>query len=250
MAYVHDRFAGQVMTRMQHMKRCWRPLRAAALSVVCLGLSIGASAAQDAPGSREHVYLMRGAFNVFSLGMDEIAAKLQRLGINATVENYLAWDRIVNEAAAEYQSGRVRNIILVGHSSGATAVTAVAAQLGARGVPVKLAVGLDPTTRVFAAGRVERYINYYAPGGMGTVVDKGRDFTGVLQNVSTAGDPGVGHFNIDKNQALQNKVVAEIRAAARAPARATTARGTTTPAAGRAVPGPVVGAVAVPLPPQ
>ena len=154
---------------------------------------------------------MRGAFNVFSLGLDELAAKLQRLGINVSVENYLAWSRIVDEAAAEYRSGQVQNIILVGHSSGATAVTAVAARLGELGVPVKLAVGLDPTTRTFAAGHVDRYINFYAPGGMGTVVDKGRDFHGVLQNVSIT---TAGHFDIDKNQALQDKVIAEIRAAA------------------------------------
>src|SRR5262245_56083009 len=216
--------------------RCLRPLRAAVLAVALLGLSIGAGAAQGTSTSKagEHVYLMRGAFNVFSLGMDELAAKLQRLGIYATVENYLGWSQIVDQAAAEYQSGRVKNIILVGHSSGATAVTAVAARLGERGVPVKLAIGLDPTTRVFAAGRVERYINYYAPGGMGTVVDKGRDFHGVLQNISTASDRDVGHFNIDKNQALQERVIRDIRGALSGPApRATTpvAGAKTTPVA-------------------
>ncbi len=229
------------MTRMQQIKRCLRPLRAAALTLLLLGLSISAGAAQGSSAPREHVYLMRGAFNVFSMGMDEIAAKLQRAGVNVTVENYLAWSQIVDEAAAEYQSGRVRNIILVGHSSGATAVTAVAARLGERGVPVKLAIGLDPTTRVFASGHVERYVNYYAPGGMGTIVDKGREFHGVLQNVSTAGDPAVGHFNIDKNQALQDKVIREIRAAVTKPP----ARATTTPVAARAAPGPVVGAAAL-----
>src|SRR5215470_227711 len=176
---------------------------AAALTLLALGLSTGISAAQTQSRPGEHVYLMRGAFNVFSLGLDQLAARLQQLGINVSVENYLAWSRIVDEAAAEYRSGRVQNIILVGHSSGATAVTAVAARLGELGVPVKLAIGLDPTTRTFAAGHVDRYVNFVAPGGMGTIVDKGRDFTGVLQNISTASDPAVGHFNIDKNQALQ-----------------------------------------------
>jgi hypothetical protein len=204
----------------------WRPLRAAALSLVLLGLTIEVGAAQSAPaaGPHEHVYLLRGAFNVFSLGLDEIAAKLQRLGIYATVDNYLGWEGVVNQAAAEYRSGQVKNIILVGHSSGATAITAVAARLGDLGVPVKLAIGLDPTTRTYAAGHVERYINYYAPGGMGTVVDKGKDFHGVLQNVSTAGDPNVGHFNIDKNHALQDRVVADIRAALGRPSAAPGAR--------------------------
>jgi hypothetical protein len=209
-----------------------RAVSAAGMTLLLLGLSTGISAAQvaSAPKAREHVYLMRGAFNVFSLGLDELGAKLQRLGINVSVENYLAWSRIVDEAAAEYRSGQVQNIILVGHSSGATAVTAVAARLGELGVPVKLAVGLDPTTRTFAAGHVDRYINFYAPGGMGTVVDKGRDFHGVLQNVSIA---TAGHFDIDKNQALQDKVIAEIRAAASGrPARVATAPATRAAAPG------------------
>jgi pimeloyl-ACP methyl ester carboxylesterase len=222
----HNQGTAQVMTRMHQMKRFWRPLQAAALALLLLGLSIGVGAAQGTSTSkaREHVYLMRGAFNVFSLGLDDLGAKLQRLGINVSVENYLAWSRIVDEAAAEYKSGRVQNIIVIGHSSGATAVTAVAARLGELGVPVKLAIGLDPTTRTFAAGHVDRYINYYAPGGMGTVVDKGRDFHGVLQNVSIT---TAGHFDIDKNQALQDRVIADIRAALARPApRAPTTQAT------------------------
>lgn len=217
-------------------RRWLRPLRAAVLTFLLLGLSIGVSSAQGPSTSKpgEHVYLMRGAFNVFSMGLDEIAAKLQWQGIYATVDNYLAWSRIVDEATAEYKSGRVKTIILVGHSSGATAVAAVAARLGEAGLPVKLAISLDPTTRVFAAGHVERYINYYAPGGMGTIVDRGREFHGQLQNVSTDGNPAIGHFNIDKNQALQEKVIREIRAAVTQSARAATtpvARATTVPAA-------------------
>src|SRR5215472_17332097 len=189
---------------------------AAALTLL-LGLSIGVGAAQAQAASRpgEHVYLMRGAFNVFSLGLDQLAARLQQLGINVSVENYLAWSRIVDEAAAEYKSGQVQNIIIVGHSSGATAVTAVAARLGELGVPVKLAIALDPTTGNFAAGHVERYLNFYAPGGMGTLVDKGRDFTGNLQNISLGGMAGVGHFNIDKDPGVQDRVIKEIVAAAR-----------------------------------
>jgi pimeloyl-ACP methyl ester carboxylesterase len=212
-------------------RRSLQMLRAAAMSLLLLGLSISASAAQGTSGSRTHVFLMRGFANVFSIGMDQMAARLQRAGINASVENYLAWDAIVNQAAAEYRSGQTQNIIIVGHSSGATAVTAVAARLGEMGVPVKLAIALDPTTRAFAAGHVERYLNFYAPGGMGTLVDKGRDFTGSLQNISTGGYPGVGHFNIDKDPAIQDRVIKEIMAAARGAAPRPFAQPTTVQAA-------------------
>jgi hypothetical protein len=57
------------------------------LSLLLLGLSIGIGNAQTTTTSqpREHVYLLRGFANVFSLGMDQIAAKLQQQGIHATV---------------------------------------------------------------------------------------------------------------------------------------------------------------------
>ena len=166
-------------------QRRWRVFPAPVLSLVLVGLCISIASAQTSPPSPpgEHVYLLRGAFNVFSLGMDEIAAKLQRHGIRTTVDNYLAWPTLAEQAAAEYKSGRVRTIILVGHSSGAVAVTSMAARLSQAGVPVKLAIGLDPTSRMTTTGHVDRYINYYIANGFGDPVDKGTEFRGVLQNV-------------------------------------------------------------------
>src|SRR5580698_7795127 len=171
--------------RLPGRKRSW-PLRAAAMVLLLLTLSIGttAEAAVPATGAASvHVYLLRGVLNIFSLGLDDIAAKLQAQGIPVTITNYLAWSSLADEAAAEYKSGRVRTIILVGHSSGATAVTEMAARLGQLGVPVKLAIGFDPTSRMTASGHVDRYINYYIPHGMGNAVDRGRQFSGVVQNI-------------------------------------------------------------------
>ena len=160
-------------------------LQALVLSFVLVGFSISIASAQTLSPSQPgaHVYLLRGFANVFSLGMDQIAAKLQQQGIHATVDNYLAWPSLAEQAAAEYKSGRTRAIILVGHSSGATAVTEMAARLSQLGVPVKLAIGLDPTSRMTTTGHVDRYINYYIANGFGDPVDKGKDFSGVLQNV-------------------------------------------------------------------
>lgn len=192
-----------------------RPLHMVAMALLLLALSIGAAAAQPPTPTkaRDHVYLLRGAFNIFSLGMDEIADKLERLGISTTVTNYLSWSSLADEAAAEYKAGRLRNIVLVGHSSGAMAVTEMAARLGQLGVPVKLAIGLDPTSREVASGNVGRYINYYIANGMGNAVVRGKQFNGVLQNVDVERNSELGHFNIDKNQALQQQLIREIRAA-------------------------------------
>jgi pimeloyl-ACP methyl ester carboxylesterase len=185
------------------------------LSLALLGLSIGISNAQTTTTAQpgDHVYLLRGFANVFSLGMDQIATKLQQRGIHATVDNYLAWPSLAEQAAAEYKSGRVRTIILVGHSSGAIAVTEMAARLSQLGVPVKLAIGLDPTSRMTTTGHVDRYINYYIAHGFGDPVDRGQGFSGVLQNVDLEHMSNVSHFNIDKNNVLQGMVIRDILAA-------------------------------------
>jgi predicted esterase len=189
--------------------------RAIGLSFILLGLSIGIGGAQTTPTAQpgEHVYLLRGAFNVFSLGMDQIAAKLRQHGVHASVDNYLAWPSLAEQAAAEYKNGRARTIILVGHSSGATAVTSMATRLSQLGVPVKLAIGLDPTSRLTTTGHIDRYVNYYIANGFGDPVDKGKDFSGVLQNVDLEYMANVSHFNIDKNNMLQSMVIRDILAA-------------------------------------
>jgi len=194
---------------------CWYPLQTAALALLMLAFSIGVSLAQVAskPKPRDHVYLLRGFANVFSLGMDQIATKLQHQGIDTTVDNYLSWPTLAKEAAAEYKSGRVRTIILVGHSSGAVAVTSMATRLSELGVPVKLAIGLDPTSHMAASGHVDRYVNYYIANGIGDPVDKGPQFSGVLQNVDLKHMSDVSHFNIDKDRAVQGMVMREIQAA-------------------------------------
>jgi len=197
------------------LPRRWYLLQAAALSLLMLAFSIDASLAQASskPKPHDHVYLLRGFANVFSLGMDQIATKLQHQGIDTTVDNYLAWPTLAKQAAAEFKSGQTRTIILVGHSSGATAVTEMAARLSELGVPVKLAIGLDPTSHMTASGHVDRYVNYYIANGFGDRVVKGPQFSGVLQNVDLQHMSDVGHFNIDKDRAVQGMVMREIQAA-------------------------------------
>jgi hypothetical protein len=189
-------------------------LRAAAVAMTLLVLPLGSGAAHAAPAaSGAHVYLVRGVLNIFSLGMDQIAAKLQQQGINATVHNHLMWASIADDAAAEYKSGRAKTIILVGHSSGATCLPDIVARLDQEGVPVKLAIGLDSVFHTSLAGRVGKYINMYVANGAGTRVEKTGKFRGTLENVDVENVPGVSHLTIDKNEFIQQKVIAAIDAA-------------------------------------
>src|SRR5439155_7139392 len=193
----------------------WRRLHTMAIAVLLL-LAIGASPTQArnsaSTASTAHVYLLRGVLNIFSLGLDDIAAQLQAQGIPVTVANFASWSSLADEAAAGYNSGRIKTVILVGHSSGATALPDMVAKLDQLGVPVKLAIGLDSVFRTSLSGRVGRYINFYIANGAGTPVEKTRDFRGALENVNVQNVPGVGHISIDKNEIMQQKVISAIDA--------------------------------------
>ena len=60
--------------------------------------------------------------------------------------------------------------MLVGHSSGATALPDMIAKLNQLGVPVKLAIGLDSVFKTKLTTGAERYINIYIGDGPGEPV--------------------------------------------------------------------------------
>ncbi|WP_249129967.1 hypothetical protein [Bradyrhizobium sp. AUGA SZCCT0283] len=193
-----------------------RRLQTIAIAVLLL-LPIGASPARAmkdsaSAASTAHVYLLRGVLNIFSLGLDDIAAQLRAQGIPVTVANFASWSSLADEAAAGYKSGRIKTIVLVGHSSGATALPDMVAKLDQLGAPVKLAIGLDSVFRTRLSGRVGRYINFYIANGAGEPVAKTGQFQGKLENINVQNVPGVGHMSIEKNQIMQQKVISEIDA--------------------------------------
>jgi hypothetical protein len=160
--------------------RWLRSLMSAAVALLLITVLIPPTAGRAVapvsalPANGAHVYLMRGVLNIFSLGLDDIAAKLQAQGIPVTITNYLAWASVAEEAAADYRSGRVKTIILVGHSSGATILPDMVTRLDQLGAPVKLAIGLDSVFRTSLTGRVGRYVNYYIGNGNGEPVAASR----------------------------------------------------------------------------
>src|SRR5258708_13850073 len=62
-----------------------------------------------------HAYLVRGIFNV-SVGLDALAAKLARMGVATSVYGHGEAGAGASAAIRGFKSGRVRSIILIGHS--------------------------------------------------------------------------------------------------------------------------------------
>ncbi len=163
--------------------------------------------------SRAHVYLLRGLMNIFSLGMDQLAAKIAQRGIPASVHNHAEAEAIVAEIAAHYRAGDRGPIILIGHSLGADAVMTMAQSLNQDGVPVALVIPFDGTASYFAPKNVACVLNLtqrnYA------YMRSGAGFHGKLMNVNVAGESGIDHFTIDKSPRLQAQALNSVIEAAR-----------------------------------
>jgi len=208
-----------------------RRFAARALVVAALGIVQGAAAQTAKPtphavtahtasthastrdeASHPHVYLMRGLLNIFSLGMDQLAAQIARNGIDASVYNHSVAETVVGAILQKYRAGDRGPYILVGHSLGADAVMLMARQLNAQGVPVALVVPFDGTESYAAPANVSCVVNLtqrkyaYVQAGLG--------FHGKLSNVDVSSDTTIDHVTIDKSPRLQAMALKEILQAA------------------------------------
>ena len=156
---------------------------------------------------------MRGLLNIFSLGMDQLAAQIARNGIDAAVYNHSVEETVVGAIAQKYRAGDHGPYILVGHSLGADAVMVMAQQLNAQGVPVALVVPFDGTGSYAAPANVNCVYNLtqrsYA------YMQAGAGFHGKLSNIDVSSDTSIDHVTIDKSPRLQAMALKEIMQAAR-----------------------------------
>jgi hypothetical protein len=184
--------------------------RFAAIGVLSVLMVAGFGSTPGMAQSRAHVYLLRGLMNIFSLGMDTLAEKIQHRGIYATVHNYSEWQSLADHAAAAYHAGTEGPIIIIGHSLGADAVVEMSAYLGRKGVPVALAVPFDGTQSFATPSNVGRVLNLtHADYGR---VYRGAGFHGSIANVDVSSDRNIDHLNIDKSARLHAQVIGAILA--------------------------------------
>jgi len=192
----------------QYMKSRLSGLALAGL-IATAGISSGPTAA-----TAEEVYLIRGFLNVFSDGMNQMGRSLRSRGVRVSVHSNGEWPGIASNIISRAKQGKVSYpIVIAGHSVGGVEVPDFANALGRAGVPVKLAIGLDPgfaNPGPFGPG-VQTVINYRIPSGHR--YRRGPGFSGSIIDVNVAAFTSTDHVGIDKNRSVQSKVIARIAAA-------------------------------------
>jgi len=186
------------------------------LAIQCLPIILfvfGASSATSAatgPGMHRKVYLLCGLTNVLSPGLDQLAEELGKRNIDATIANHAFWESLAADAIQDCKSGRVSSIVLVGHSLGASAAVSMAEQLERAGVRVALIVTLDPVAKTAVPGNVRLLKNFYLSSGVGTTVERGGHFHGMLQNVDMGRHTDLGHVSLTTAPSIQKQIMSDI----------------------------------------
>ncbi|WP_062015396.1 hypothetical protein [Aureimonas sp. AU4] len=169
-----------------------------------------ASAAKAPPRTAQppSVYLLRGFAGVFSTGIDQIDEALRASGIRSHIGSHLGWHSVADTILERHAAGEDGPVVLIGHSLGANAVISVAEVLEHERVDVRYLASFAATAPDPLPGNIDRVVNFYfSEGGWGRPLVPGPRFRGRLENRDFAGYRDVGHFNIDKQPALQSEVV-------------------------------------------
>ena len=172
---------------------------------------------------RGRAYLFRGiAGLIYSRGMDKLADRIRHTGVPASVDTYLMWRPVADQAIRDYRRDP-QPITLIGHSMGGDAAIAFAETLNAADIPVNLLVTYDPSR---IAGdvppNVERYINIFQSTnvmGGGNVV-QGSRFHGHYASYNLKDHREIIHINIEKADPIQDQLVSKITELATTPAAA------------------------------
>lgn len=196
----------------------------------------------DAPSlsGEGYAFCIRGLWDVFSLGLNDLARQLRQEGVNAFAISGPAWPRLANEIRQANLEGRLSGpLVFVGHSYGADDAIRLAHELDQYGIDVELLMLLDATNPPPVPRNVARCVHLYRPALAGKIlpgVFAGNPVAAhptnhrtVIRNVSLAEGPfqqtaaSVGHMNIDASPLVHELVIREVVAVCR-PETATKAK--------------------------
>jgi hypothetical protein len=162
----------------------------------------------------EEVFLIRGAMNIFSAGMNQMTATLRARGVNAKSLSNGQWKGVARDIINRHKSGSVSfPIIIAGHSVGGQEAPKFNDTLARAGIPVALVIGVDPgwaTPPPFTAGTT-RVVNFWVGGSArGKPYRSTGGFNGTIQNVDIRSFSKADHVQIDKDRGVQSRIISLI----------------------------------------
>jgi hypothetical protein len=166
--------------------------------------------AAAASASQVQVDLLRGLADVFSRGMDTLAAKLNQQGYSAQAYSTNGWQSVAHRIADKYSRGHRDIIVIIGHSLGANATFDIANQLDRQNIPIELVVTFDATRPQPVPKNLLHLVNFYQENGFGKPISAGPDFKGELTNIDLTADTGLSHTTIEKSPRLHIMVMKKI----------------------------------------
>jgi hypothetical protein len=159
--------------------------------------------------------MFRGLIGMIDWGMDQLAARINRSGVAATIDSHTTWRSAASQAIADYKRDP-KPITAIGHSIGGDAAVQFAEALAAAHVPVALLITYDPTRMAGQIpGNVERYINLYQSSNFlgGGDLTQGRGFHGHYASYNLKDRPEIVHINLDKFDRIQELLASKVRSA-------------------------------------
>jgi len=198
-----------------------RSLVRVALGVTLVVALPWAITASDQPAERPgRILIIRGIFNVFSLGLDDLACKLSERGYRVDVAPpslaLMAAGSIQKECQQDPSLGP---LVIIGHSIGGRFCCTIPWKWRESGISVKLVVILDSNPHTPVADNVERCVNLYVTNNIGVFHGRGvvaADPRTDLVNLDMTkvtrppGVRGVDHFNIDDSDWIHDLVLEEV----------------------------------------
>jgi hypothetical protein len=169
-----------------------------------------AALARESASRTGEIYLMRGLMDIFSRGIDMMAAQMRKQGLYAVDTSYTEWKKISDDIIHRSKEGEVSYpIVIIGHSLGANDASKMASYLGANGVKISLVVTFDPTEPGYVGKNIGTVVNYYLPNDNNKIY-KRKGFNGSIANVDMSKNPDIKHTTIEKNPELQAKVLGRV----------------------------------------
>ncbi len=164
------------------------------------------------------VHTMRGGLGIFSIGMNVLSTKVAtQYNIPASATMWYNAGNVSRSIINYHHSHKSRPVILIGHSLGANEQIKVARNLDKAGVPVDLLITIDAVSQTIIPPNVRHALNFYKPGFVpmfsGLKLRAVNPNSTFIENINVNSLKGVkvNHFTIDKNEAVQTMILAQIK---------------------------------------